>query len=322
MKSNFHILKSSLAFVKGALNQLVMMSAEEKRLMQQRAVGVACAAAAAAYGAPQITAHVSVQKTEEAFLGQASELAELISESQDGNIQIESIDITKPWRQQVNYAQDSAIVPGTLTKASFDIEKIDPVVDVLANFSPRKQIEEVREQRLEHLCLAEAIYYEARSEALGGQLAVAEVIENRVASEYYPDTVCDVVYQGSNRVTGCQFSFTCDGSLRRKPRGEAWDRSVEVAAYVMMGLSSKTLTGNATHYHTDYVSPYWSSSLIHTETIGTHIFYRNPEGREWTVVRAREAKARAAERRAAQGGIQAASVSATDALNMATEKAL
>ncbi|ACT58820.1 cell wall hydrolase [Hirschia baltica] len=317
MKSTRYILDSSLAFLAGALNRLVMMSAEEKRQMQQRAVGVACAAAAAAYGAPQITAHVSVQKTEEVFLGQANELAQLINTSADGQIDIEGIDISKPWRQQVAYASDSEIVPGSLTKASFDVEKIDPVVDVIANFSPRKQIEEVREQRLEHLCLAEAIYYEARSEELGGQLAVAEVVENRVASDRYPDTVCDVVYQGHTRVTGCQFSFTCDGSLRRKPRGEAWDRSIEVAAFVMMGLSDKTMTGNATHYHTDYVTPYWRSSLIHTETIGTHIFYRIPEAEEWRTVRTQQAKANGLR------GIQKVSnVVTSDDLNKAAEKAL
>lgn len=318
MKSIYHILDSSRAFFVNALNRLVMMSAAEKRQMQQRAVGVACAAAAVAYGAPQITAHVSVQKTEEAFLGQATELAQLIKTSEDGQIDIEGIDISKPWRQQVSYASDSAIVPGTLTKASFDIEDIDPVVDVLANFSPRRQIEEVREQRLEHLCLAEAIYYEARSEELGGQLAVAEVVQNRVASEHYPDTVCDVVYQGHKRVTGCQFSFTCDGSLRRKPRGESWDRSVEVAAYAMMGLQDETMTGDATHYHTDYVSPYWRSSLIHTETIGTHIFYRMPEKTEdWRVVRSQQAKSRRMSR-----SIQSASIASSDALNKAAEKAL
>ncbi|WP_018998502.1 cell wall hydrolase [Hirschia maritima] len=317
MKSTYRKIINSLAFVKSALNWLVMMSAEEKRQMQQRAVGVACVAAAAAYGAPQITAHVSVQKSEEAFLGHATQLAELINEAEDGTIDIEGIDISKPWRQQVSYASDSTIVPGTLTKASFDVEKIDPVIDVLANLSPRKQIEEVKEQRLEHICLAEAIYYEARSEELGGHLAVAEVVQNRVASEHYPNSVCDVVYQGHKRVTGCQFSFTCDGSLRRKPYGEAWDRSVEVAAFAMMGLQDETVTGNATHYHTDYVSPYWRTSLIHTETIGTHIFYRMPEKREdWRTVRSQQAKARGLR------GIQKVSASSSDALNRSEEKAL
>ncbi len=317
MKSTQRILISSLAFFANALNRLVMMSAEEKRQMQQRAMGVACAAATVAYGAPQITAHVSVQKTEEAFLGHATQLAELISESEDGQLEIESIDISKPWRQQVAYAKDSAIIPGTLTKASFDVEAIDPVVDVIANFSPRQQLEEAREQRLEHLCLAEAVYYEARSEEIGGQLAVAEVVQNRVDSKYYPDTICDVVYQGHKRVTGCQFSFTCDGSLRRKPRGDSWDRSVEVAAYAMMGLQDETMTGDATHYHTDYVSPYWRSSLIHTETIGTHIFYRMPEKTEdWRTVRTQQAKARGLR------GIQKISANASDALNRETEKEL
>lgn len=132
-----------------------------------------------------------------------------------------------------------------------------------------------REQR----CLAEAIYYEARSESLYGQLAVAEVIVNRVRHRAYPDTICGVVYQGSELSTGCQFTFTCDGSMALAPRGRGWDRAQRVAAHVTMGFA-QPVTRRATHYHTVAVDPYWNDSLVRTRTVGTHIFYRFPNRAE------------------------------------------
>ncbi|RYD97448.1 MAG: cell wall hydrolase, partial [Sphingomonadales bacterium] len=134
-------------------------------------------------------------------------------------------------------------------------------------------------------CLAEAVYYEARSETSNGQIAVAEVVMNRVRDPRFPKTVCAVVYQGHYRDTGCQFTFTCDGSLRIKPRGPSWDRAKAVAMNVMLGLN-KPITNKATHYHTDYVNPYWKAGLVETKVIGTHIFYRFPKtGAEWTAAR-------------------------------------
>lgn len=128
-----------------------------------------------------------------------------------------------------------------------------------------------REQR----CLAEAIYYEARGESRRGQMAVAEVVANRVRSSLYPDTYCDVVYQGSTRVTGCQFSFTCDGSLNKRPRGAAWREANVIAQQVLTGVVSAQ-TYRATHYHTTAIDPYWSASLVETTRIGAHVFYRTP----------------------------------------------
>ena len=128
-------------------------------------------------------------------------------------------------------------------------------------------------------CLAQAIYYEARGESHVGQMAVAEVVVNRARSRHYPDKFCDVVYEGSWRSTGCQFTFTCDGSLRHKPRGLAWQQANLIAAQVMMGVS-RPLTHDATHYHTTEVAPVWSASLIETTRIGAHIFYRFPNRRE------------------------------------------
>lgn len=140
----------------------------------------------------------------------------------------------------------------------------------------------------ERNCLAEAIYYEARSENVYGQMAVAEVIMNRVRHRAYPDTICEVVYQGSQRVTGCQFTFTCDGSKHRTPRGRSWRQSQDVAAHIMMGFA-QPVTNRATHYHTVAVDPYWNDSLVQTRNIGTHVFYRFPNRQERGLLRQRGA---------------------------------
>ena len=140
-------------------------------------------------------------------------------------------------------------------------------------------IDRARFSAAEINCLAEAIYYEARGESFTGQAAVAEVIMNRVNHRVYPDTICGVVYEGSERVTGCQFSFTCDGSMTRAPRGRAWRRSQLVAEHVAIGFAPPR-TRRATHYHTTAVDPHWNDSLVQTGQIGTHIFYRFPSRRE------------------------------------------
>ena len=125
----------------------------------------------------------------------------------------------------------------------------------------------------EHRCLAEAIYYEARSETKSGQKAVAEVVQNRVKSKHYPNTICGVVYQGAERSTGCQFSFTCDGSTMREPYGKHWQRSLDIAQLNITG-GVKPFTGRSTHYHTVAVNPHWSGNLRPTKQIGYHKFYR------------------------------------------------
>jgi spore germination cell wall hydrolase CwlJ-like protein len=122
-------------------------------------------------------------------------------------------------------------------------------------------------------CLTQAIYYEAATEPLEGQRAVAQVVLNRLRHPAYPNTVCGVVYQGSERSTGCQFTFTCDGALARVPMAPVWKRAKQVAEAALAGYVYKPV-GWATHYHTNWVVPYWSSSLVKLATVGTHIFYR------------------------------------------------
>jgi hypothetical protein len=124
-------------------------------------------------------------------------------------------------------------------------------------------------------CLAKAIYFEARGESLAGQVAVAEVILNRVDSASYPDTICGVVRQGEERRTGCQFSFMCDGKPERMEDDGA--RSVAHAiAHLLIEGRPRVLTANATHFHTTRVSPSWAKRLVRTARIGAHIFYRYP----------------------------------------------
>ena len=121
-------------------------------------------------------------------------------------------------------------------------------------------------------CLASAALYEAGNDR-SGQRAVAQVVLNRVRHRAYPATVCGVVFQGSERRTGCQFTFTCDGSLSRKYPDAMWDGAYAVADEALNGFVDDRV-GTATHYHADYVLPYWASSLDKLATIDRHIFYR------------------------------------------------
>ena len=122
-------------------------------------------------------------------------------------------------------------------------------------------------------CLTQAVYFEAASEGLEGQRAVAQVVLNRMHHPGFPSSVCGVVYQGSEMPTGCQFTFTCDGSLLRTPVATLWAQARRVAAEALGGRVDPAV-GHATHYHADYVLPYWADSLLKQVQIGHHIFYR------------------------------------------------
>ena len=121
-------------------------------------------------------------------------------------------------------------------------------------------------------CLAAAVLYEAGDDAVG-ERAVAQVVLNRLRHPAFPKTVCGVVFQGHERTTGCQFTFTCDGAIRRTPSEGGWKRAREIAAAALTGSVYKPV-GHATHYHTDWVVPYWSSSLDKIVAVGTHLFFR------------------------------------------------
>lgn len=121
-------------------------------------------------------------------------------------------------------------------------------------------------------CLAAAIYYEAGSEPIDGQRAVAQVILNRVRHPAFPGTICGTVYQGSER-SGCQFSFACDGAMARAPSRAGWAQATRVAAAALAGAVYAPV-GLATHYHTYAVTPAWNRSLVMTDAVGAHFFHR------------------------------------------------
>ncbi|HTU11814.1 MAG TPA: cell wall hydrolase [Allosphingosinicella sp.] len=127
-------------------------------------------------------------------------------------------------------------------------------------------------------CLTEALYYEARSESEAGQRAVAQVVLNRVRHPAYPNTVCGVVYQGSQRTTGCQFSFTCTGVMGPIGEPAAWHRARAIAASALRGAVYRPV-GLAVNYHTTAIRPYWAPSLVTQTTVGAHIFYTRPDSR-------------------------------------------
>ena len=122
-------------------------------------------------------------------------------------------------------------------------------------------------------CLTAAVYYEAGGESDEGQRAVAQVVLNRVRHPAFPQTVCGVVYQGSELSTGCQFTFACDGSLTRQPNPSGWARARRVAEGALEGRVEPAV-GMATHYHANWVVPYWAPNLDKIAALGNHVFYR------------------------------------------------
>lgn len=122
-------------------------------------------------------------------------------------------------------------------------------------------------------CLSTAIYYEAASESDDGQRAVAQVILNRVRHPAFPSTVCGVIYQGSERATGCQFSYACDGSMARPRSAAGMARATRIAAAALNGYVFGPV-GLATHYHSYAVTPSWNRALVMTDAIGAHFFHR------------------------------------------------
>jgi spore germination cell wall hydrolase CwlJ-like protein len=128
-------------------------------------------------------------------------------------------------------------------------------------------------------CLAQAAYYEAGATGPTAEAAVVQVVLNRLRHPDFPKSVCGVVYQGSERDTGCQFTFTCDGALQRPVDPTAWDEARKVALHALSGFVDRAV-GTATYYHADYVFPAWAPTLVKMATVGPHIFYRmaGPEG--------------------------------------------
>ena len=123
-------------------------------------------------------------------------------------------------------------------------------------------------------CLAEAVYFEARGEAVRGQIAVAQVVMNRAFSGFYPNTVCGVVYQNKHRHLACQFTFACDriADVVREP--DMWDRAKKIAKAMLDGQLWLPEVGKSTHYHAYWVRPSWVHEMKKMYKFGVHTFYR------------------------------------------------
>jgi len=141
--------------------------------------------------------------------------------------------------------------------------------------SPAERLGLVGAARARHeKCLADAIYFEARGESVRGQMAVAQVVINRVFSGYYPNNICGVVYQNANRRFRCQFTFACDGLPERINEPVAWERAKHIARDALDGNFWLNDVGKATHYHARWVHPWWVHEMRRLDRIGVHTFYR------------------------------------------------
>ena len=139
------------------------------------------------------------------------------------------------------------------------------------------------------MCLALNIYFEARSEPIEGQIAIAEVTLNRVASTNYPNDVCSVVLQENK--DGCQFSWWCDGKSDQPREHNSLRTSKALAELMLKEGGHITVIGNeATHYHSNDVHPYWANDLHKIRQIGKHIFYKKKDNDEWLRPRLRPNK--------------------------------
>ena len=168
-------------------------------------------------------------------------------------------------------ATGTTTLPDMPIPADADLSALDGSIRPAQPFSMANASSQSRARAQQ--CLTAAIYYEAASESDDGERAVAQVVLNRVRHPAFPSSVCGVVYQGSERTTGCQFSFACDGSMARAPSRSGWARAGGFAAEALAGQVFAPV-GLATHYHTYAVTPSWNRSLVMTAAIGAHFFHR------------------------------------------------
>lgn len=127
-------------------------------------------------------------------------------------------------------------------------------------------------------CLATAIYFESRGEKYRGQVAVGQVVMNRVKHRLYPSTICGVVFQNQNKRNACQFSFACDGIPERVTEAKPWKQAQEIAKGIVDGSLYLSEVGYATHYHATYVYPHWAPRMKKVTKIGLHVFYQFKRG--------------------------------------------
>lgn len=177
------------------------------------------------------------------------------------------IDPTLPDPASVGYADAAAQPPATPAKLREEAFAGPPA----KSYAFRGVTALDRERA--HYCLTAALYYEAASESDDGMRGVAQVVLNRVRHPSFPNSVCGVVFQGSERAGSCQFSFACDGAMARAPNRAGWLRASRIASAALGGVIFPSV-GLATHYHTQAIWPRWGKSLVMTNIVGAHIFHR------------------------------------------------
>lgn len=178
--------------------------------------------------------------------------------------------VPDPTRSDVKHSSISAAA--ALPPAPAAGSEIAATTDVTKSAAPTPAAKEPEIDE-DLYCLALNIYHEARSEPESGQIAVARVTLNRVASKSFPSSICAVVQQGGEKRHRCQFSWWCDGKSDQPTESRAWRRSLEISRRVLANEVSDPTYG-ALYYHADYVQPSWSSRLKRTTRIGRHLFYR------------------------------------------------
>lgn len=150
-----------------------------------------------------------------------------------------------------------------------------PAVAQVRKVTPARPFHAAGSSDLE--CLTQAVYFEARGETKAGQAAVAQVVLNRVRHPAFPNSVCGVVFQGSHRSKGCQFSFACNGAMKARRESGAWRDARQIASRALSGFVMAEV-GSATHFHTTHVRPNWGPQLARVTQVGLHVFYRLGRG--------------------------------------------
>jgi hypothetical protein len=169
--------------------------------------------------------------------------------------------------------QDTIIIAKAAPPPVVETPAVKAALPVARPVPPKSPLVGVVTSEKEMKCLAEAVYFEARSEPERGQAAVAQVVLNRVKSDAYPNTVCGVVYQNRHRYLACQFTFACEGKALRTDETGPWSTAQRIARDVAEGRTYLPGVGNATHYHANYVRPWWARYMDRREKVGRHIFY-------------------------------------------------
>jgi spore germination cell wall hydrolase CwlJ-like protein len=156
-----------------------------------------------------------------------------------------------------------------------DAGGLDSATDLSA---PTKGKDGKKWSQKEMWCLATAIYFESRGEKYRGQVAVGQVVMNRVKHRLYPSTICGVVFQNQQKRNACQFSFACDGIPERVTEQKSWKQAQEIAKGIVDGSLYLSEVGYATHYHATYVYPHWAPRMKKVTKIGLHVFYQFKRG--------------------------------------------